>query len=111
MPNFARIECDSRAGVGNKWLNLIDSHAALGHPPPVIGINPFTQQPQEFYAPGSTAEILKDGVRVGSIEWAMDESPWLLVHAEDDSAGYVTIIAEHVAATLSGRFVLETITD
>jgi hypothetical protein len=51
---------------------------------------------------------MKDGAMVGSIEWAMNESPWLLVHAEDGSAPFVTAIAQEIARTLGGRFVLET---
>jgi hypothetical protein len=32
--------------------------AVLGHPPSVVGMNPFTRKPQEFFAPGSTGQDL-----------------------------------------------------
>jgi len=109
MSYIARIDFDSREKVANQWMSLIDSHAALRHPPPRIGINPFTRQPWKFYAPGSTAEIIKDGVGVGSIEWAMDKSPSLWVDADGEYAEYVATIAKEVANLLDGVFVRETV--
>jgi hypothetical protein len=105
MSYIGQIEFPSRQSVGRPWLRLIDSHPALGHPPPVMGFNPATRQPIEIKVPGSTAQIVKDGMRVGGIEWAMDDSPWLLVDADDAWVDYVVIIAEDVASRLGGRFV------
>src|SRR5262249_35024467 len=110
MPYIGEIKVASRNSVGSKWLSLIDSHAALGHPPPRMGINPFTRKPQEFYAPGSSAQVLREGVRVGGIQWAMDDSPWLLVDADDECIEYVANIAEDVAKILDAYFIREPLT-
>jgi hypothetical protein len=80
-------------------------HRSLRHVPSHKGINPFTRQPCEFNAPASTAQITFDGARVGAIEWAMDGSPLLLVHADDEWMDYVASVAEGVAFLFGARFV------
>src|SRR5262245_48708481 len=107
---LGRIEAVSESteiDPGN-WLALIDSHGSLGHVPAHMGINPFTRKPMEFKAPASTAAVRIGGVRVGSIFWALDGSPYLLVQAEEESAEAVADIAEEIATALGARFVRET---
>lgn len=89
-------------------MELIDSHGALQHVPPAKGINPFTRQVCEYNAPSSTARIVISGARIGAIEWAMDGSPLLLVHADEESVEFVAKIAEDVGALLGARFVRAT---
>jgi hypothetical protein len=109
MPFVGQIEPFSEATkIDPKgWLALIDSHDSLGHVPPRKSINPFTRQPMEVKAPASTAVVLIDGADVGSISWAMDGSPVLIVDAEDGSEEAVAKVAEEVAKALGARFVPE----
>jgi hypothetical protein len=92
---------------GRQWLDLIDSHGALDHVPPVMGINPFNRQPCEYKAPGSTARIVIGGARIGAIEWAMDGSAVLLVLANEESVEDVASVAEDIASRLGARFARE----
>jgi hypothetical protein len=89
----------------DRWMNLIDSHRSLGHVPPITGINPFTRQPCEYWAPSSSAEIMIDGTSVGCIAWAQDASSCLLVESEEGSVEEVAVIAEEIADSLGARFV------
>jgi hypothetical protein len=86
-------------------MQLIDSHPALRHVPPHTGINPFTREPWEYNAPASTAQITVEGTRVGAIEWAMDGSRYLLVHAAEGRVDFVESVATDVATTLGACFV------
>jgi hypothetical protein len=97
----------SSAIDSSKWLALIDSHSALEHTPARKGVNPFTREPCEYKAPASTASVRIEGARVGSIFWAMDGSPCLIVQAEEHSAEAVANIAEQIAKALGGQFVRE----
>jgi hypothetical protein len=107
---LGRIEAVSESNPidPGKWLALIDSHRSLGHVLPHVGINPFTREPCEYKAPASTAAIRIGLARVGSIWWAMDGSPFLIVQAQEDSAEGVASIADEVATMLGARFVRET---
>jgi hypothetical protein len=106
---LGRIEAVSNSSPidPTKWLAMIGSRESLGHIPSQMGINPFTRQPWEFKAPDSTACILVDGNRVGSISWALDDPSFLIVQAEEDSTEAVAKIADEVAKLLGGRFVLD----
>ena len=106
---LGRIEVvpESSAIDSGKWLALIDSHGSLGRLPGHLGINPFTRKPIEYKAPASTAAIRISEAEVGSIFWAMDGTPCLIVQAEEGSAEAVAHIAEEVATALGARFVRE----
>ncbi|MGH7172294.1 MAG: hypothetical protein ACRELG_18615 [Gemmataceae bacterium] len=106
---LGRIEAVSESNPidPGKWLALIDSHGSLGHVPSHMGINPFTRELWEFKAPYSTADIWIGSARAGSIWWALDGSPVLIVQAEEDSAEAVANIVKEVATRLGGRFVRE----
>jgi len=91
----------------DKWLALIDSHDSLVHMPSRVGINPFTREPWEYKGSPSTGIIQKGGTKIGSIWWAMDGSPFLIVQAEHDLAEAVAGIAEEIAIILGARFVQE----
>ena len=110
MPFLGRIVLvsSSRKTVGSKWLEIIDSHPSLRHVPPVMGINPFNHQPCEYNAPASTAQVLANGVQIGSIEWEQDGSRFLnvILHVEDEQSAMVVVgVAAELAALLSARFV------
>lgn len=106
---IGRIEAasDSAKIDPNRWLAMIDSHGSLGHVPPKKAINPFTRKPCEVNAPASTAVVRVGEAGVGSIWWALDGSPFLIVQAEEESADAVAKIAEEVATELGARFVRE----
>ena len=110
MPCLGRIEAlSASAGIDRRvWVALIGTHPALKRVPPREGINPFTREKTEFKAPQTSAVISIRGMDIGSIYWAMDDSPMLIVHANDGSAESVAAVAEEVAAALSARFVPET---
>ena len=109
MDYIGRIE----ASVGidrSQWIALIASHQALAPVPPVIGINPFTRKECTFTAPATSAIVSADGVDIGSICWAQDNSPMLIVSAWQ-SVEVVARIAEDVASNLGANFVRETLED
>jgi hypothetical protein len=110
MLDLGRIEPPSNStGIDRtRWVALIDAHPSLAHVPPRIGPKPGTQELCEYKAPASTAIVFVNGARAGSIEWALDGSPYLLVHAQEESARDVAEIAEEVATILGARFILDT---
>jgi hypothetical protein len=91
----------------DKWIELIDSHLSLTHVPPVKGVNPFTRQPFVYSAPDSTAQIVVGRTTIGLMQWALDGSPFLQVHANDASVEDVVKVAEDIASMLGARFVRE----
>ena len=95
----------------DKWIALIKSHGALANVPPRKGINPFTHQPCEYKASSSTALVQKGGADIGSIYWAMDGSPMLIVQSQEDSVDTVVSIAEEIASSLGGQFVRQSYAD
>jgi len=107
MPYIGQIEAAYQSAPidGSEWMGLIDSHRALRHVPPKMGVNPFTRKSCEFKAPASSAQVAANSARVGGIQWAMDGSPYLLVDADDEWIDFVATIAEEVASTLGARFV------
>lgn len=56
------------------WINLIATHPALSKPPAREGINPFTKEPHIFYPRGTSAQIVVEGTKIGSICWVEDDS-------------------------------------
>ncbi|MFI5379113.1 MAG: hypothetical protein ACHRHE_07450 [Tepidisphaerales bacterium] len=108
MNYIGRIEVS--AGINkSKWIALIASHRALAPVPPAIGINPFTRKECTFTAPATSAIVSADGVHIGSISWAQDNSPMLIVTAADESVEAVAVIADDVASSLGAIFVRETL--
>jgi hypothetical protein len=99
----------SAAIDSSKWLALIDSHGALEHVPARKGINPFTREPVDYKAPATSALIRVQGAQIGSIFWAMDGSPYLMVQAEEGSVETVAALAREIAAALGAQFVREII--
>lgn len=87
-----------------RWVALIREHPALAPIPPRQGINPFTKEPCEFKAPASTASVMVDGSRRGSICRAEDGSPVLLVDADESDLDAVAEIAREIAQDLGGHF-------
>lgn len=109
MVYVGRIEALPRsAGIDqSRWIALIGAYDSLAPVPPLKGINPFTREPCEYKAPVSTAIVRVNAVDVGSISWAVDDSPMLDVYAEDDSVTLVANLADEIAKVLGARFVLE----
>jgi hypothetical protein len=105
MTYVGHIEAAAAAIDREKWLALIDAHDALGHVPPQKGVNPFTRKPTLIHAPKSDAKILRNGVQIGSVGWALDGSPVLHVNANDDAVAQVCRIADDIATSLGARFV------
>jgi hypothetical protein len=110
MTSLGRIEASPEAaGIDQgRWIALIGSHRSLAPVPPRQGINPFTREQTEFRAPATSAIVSIEGTVVGSICWAMDGSPMLVVDARDESAEAVTSVADEVAIALGARFVRAT---
>lgn len=95
----------SAAGLDqDTWIALIKQRSELDRPADRVGINPFTQERVTFRAPPTAAHIAIDGRIAGSVYWAMDDSPALIVeHATDEAQG----IIDDIAAALGGRFVAD----
>src|SRR5258708_18208761 len=105
MVSLGRIEAESECAAIDpaRWLRVIESHESLGLLPSRMGINPFTREPWEYKARAATAVIQTAGIPVGSIYWAMDGSPFLIVLAKEESEEAVASIVEEVARTLGAR--------
>lgn len=100
------IEPDTGSLAGkNEWIALIGVHSALALYEPKQGINPFTKAPISFKPHPDTARVVVDGVQVGSIHWAMDDSRRLVVRAERAAIARVIAIANDVASRLGWCFV------
>jgi hypothetical protein len=106
---IGRIEAEPPGIERAKWLALVDSHPHLRTRTgtPHMGISPFTRKPTEFKPRRRTGIVDVGGGDIGTIDWAMDGSPMLLVNAEDGSTDAVIPIAEQIAAALQGHFVRE----
>ena len=88
----------------DSWIRLIDSHPQLSVVPPQKGINPFTRKPIEFKALPTSAIVCIGGEEIGSISWAQDGSPSLIVEADDKSADAIASLAQELAIDLGGTF-------
>jgi hypothetical protein len=109
MTSIGRIEGgprDNRIDQG-EWIALIKSLPSLAPIRPTKGINPFTGKPIEFKSPVTSASVCIEGTELGSLSWAMDGSPILIVYANDEAAATVASVAEQVAQKLGAHFVLE----
>jgi hypothetical protein len=108
MRTIGRIEAGSGGIDPGRWLALIESHPALGHFPPTMGINPFNEEPVELHSPATSANVSLDGTRLGTIWWPVDGSPLLFVTAEEGSAELLARVAKDVATALGAEFLPET---
>jgi hypothetical protein len=82
-----------------RWIDLIREHPNLVPPEPREGINPFTKQPMVIRPRSDVARVVVDGMEVGSISWAEDESNLIYVFG-----GAVVPLAQEIAKVLGGRF-------
>jgi hypothetical protein len=98
---------DSATVERNAWVALISAHSFLAPVAPRQGVNPFTKKPHAFQAPADSARIVLDGVDVGAVRWAEDDSNCLVVWSAAAAKTRVTVIAQDVAARLGMRFVPE----
>jgi hypothetical protein len=89
----------------NAWAALISAHSFLASVAPRRGINPFTKKPHTFEAPTDSARIVLDGVEVGAVNWAEDDSNCLVVWSAPAAKIRVAVIAQDIAARLGMRFV------
>jgi hypothetical protein len=87
------------------WVALIDSHPSLGRQPPRQGINPFTKAPITLKGAPDHALVKLNELQIGSIHWAMDGSPQLLVWALPEERVKVISVALDVSAQLGGQFI------
>jgi hypothetical protein len=106
---IGRIETGTgAAGIDeNKWIALIDSHNSLTRRQPRTFIDPFTRELAELPINPTTAIVSISGVAAGSICWAMDGSPMLIVAAKQGQVEPVANIAKVVAILLGARYVPE----
>jgi hypothetical protein len=106
MDLLGTIEAADGATAGrNEWIALIGAHSSLAPVPPRRGINPFTKEPHNYAAAPDSARILLDGVEVGAIHWAQDQSNRLLVRSVAAVVTHVNLIAQEAASRLGWRFV------
>jgi len=91
-----------------KWIALIEAHPSLTTVPQRKGINPFTGKQAQFKAPITSALVCLEGVEIGSIHWATDGSPILIVEAKDGAETSVARLAKEIAAKLGHHFQPET---
>jgi hypothetical protein len=108
MDLLGTIKPDDSATIErNAWVALISERSFLASVAPRRGINPFTKKPQTFEAPADSARIVLDGVDVGAVHWAEDDSNCLVVWSAPAAKTRVTVIAQDIAARLGMRFVPE----
>jgi hypothetical protein len=88
------------------WIGLIRSFPHLKPVSPKKITNPFTREPIEVHAPATTG-IIWNGVDLGSIEWAQDDSRTLNVYCKDDAVEEANSIAQEIARLLGARFIAE----
>jgi hypothetical protein len=71
------------------------------------GINPFTKQKTVFRAPADSVRVTAERRIVGSMHWALDDSPALIVWAtrEPDARATMSAIALEIAEALKGDFI------
>ena len=84
-----------------RWTRMIEEHASLKRPAAAKRINPFTGQLADFHPHPSAARVTVDGIEVGSMQWALDDSPAVVVFGD---AALVTPVARDIAALLGGTF-------
>jgi hypothetical protein len=84
-----------------RWLEVITQHPNLSLLPPREGLNPFTKQPYLYPAPAENAQVILDGVQIGSMTWAEDGSRQIAV---DGDAATLVKIAMQVAEELGCIF-------
>jgi hypothetical protein len=100
------IQGDPQRPIGlERWAAAIVTDDRLRPPDPVEGIDPFTREPLTFRPHPGTAYVVEQGVPVGMMTWAEDDSDEILVSG---SAPIVRTVAEEIAERLSGRFVPDT---
>src|SRR5215471_360471 len=91
----------------DEWISLIGAHPSLASVPARLGINPFTKGPYLYKARPDTARVLVEGLAVGSIEWAQDESQRLVVWSDAAANVQVEDVAVDVASRLGWKYVPE----
>jgi hypothetical protein len=97
---------DGTTAERNAWVALISAHSSLASVTPRQGINPFTRKPHNFEARPESARILLDGMDVGAVSWAQDDSDRLVVHSELAAKTHVALVAQDIADKLGMRFIL-----
>ena len=86
MPHFWRFT----AKAGNPalhpepWIKMIDARPELAPVSPVECPNPFkTDEEMIVYAPETSANLLLGDEVIGSISWALDDTPRLILDIND----------------------------
>jgi len=60
-----------------------------------------------YKAASDCAHVVVEGIEVGMIHWAMDDSQKLVVWSATGAEVQVAVVAEHVATRLGWRYVRE----
>ena len=108
MTSLGTIERDHSSATGRtEWIHLIDSHPQLSQVADKQGINPFTKGAMEYKAARDCAHVLVEGIEIGMIHWAMDDSQRLVVWSAAGAEAQVAAVAENVASRLGWRYVRE----
>ena len=88
-----------------KWVDLVEQLDFLRSMEPRVGINPFTGKEVEFKPRKDIGLVYKGSDKVGSLDWAQDESNVLVVEAFESEVDYVIEIAEKVAEKINASFI------
>jgi hypothetical protein len=113
--------------VGGKWTFIGEIRAIQGQPPVRLSdwldlipkrrdlvpvkdrdvIHPFTKEKLDLRASADSVRVIVGRRIVGSMHWALDDSPALIVWAKDrpDAHATVSAIAVEVARALKGELV------
>lgn len=89
----------------DRWRALCKSHPNLEAYPSVFKRNPFKPgETMELRAPSDSVRIMISGCESGSMSWATDESPMIMVSGVDPA---IVRVVEQIAEALSAVFVQE----
>jgi hypothetical protein len=89
----------------DRWIELCKSHPNLAPVPPRVAHNPFKPgETMVVRAPGDTVRVVVSGRDLGSMGWALDDSPCINVWGEDRA---IIAVVQEIALSLSAIFVEE----
>jgi hypothetical protein len=89
----------------HRSIQLCKKYPYLAPVPPSVKPNPFKpDQAMVVRAPGDTVRVVVSGRGLGSMEWALDDSPCINVWGEDRA---IIPVVQEIALSLSAIYVEE----